>query len=74
MEFQVCSMVVKMRHLGTQMVELLLMSQTFVMEHPHNIALDLIRSLKVLEKNHMKWEPVEMTMEDAFCDLLGIQV
>ena len=62
-----------------QMVELVLMSQTFVMEHPHswkyvgqlnhhNIVLDLIQSLKVLEKNHMNWEPVEMTMEDAFCD------
>jgi len=54
-------MVVKMRCLGMQMVELVMMSQTFVMEHPHswkyvgrmnhhNIALDLIQSLKALEK------------------------
>jgi len=72
-------MVVKMRRLGMQMMELVMMSQTFVMEHPHswkyvgqmnhhNIALDLIQSLKALEKNHMKSGRVEMTMEDAFCD------
>jgi len=44
-----------------QMVELVMMSQTFVMEYPHswkyvgqinhhNITLDLIQSLKALEK------------------------
>jgi len=54
-------MVVKMRRLGMQMVELVMMSQTFVMEYPHswkyvgqinhhNITLDLIQSLKALEK------------------------
>jgi len=62
-----------------QMVELVMISQTFVMEHPHswkivgqmnhhNIAMDLLQSLMAMEKNHMKLGPADMTMEDAFFD------
>jgi len=62
-----------------QMVELVMMSQTFVMEHPHswkivgqmnhhNIAMDLLQSLMAVGINHMKSGPAEMTMEDAFFD------
>jgi len=36
MEFQVCSIVVKMTGLSMRMVESVMMSQTFVMEHPHS--------------------------------------
>ena len=79
MEFQVCSIVVKMTGLGMQMVESVMMSQIFVMEHPHswkivgqmyhhNIGMDPLQNLMVVAKNHMKLGPAEMTMKDAFFD------
>ena len=79
MEFQICSIVVKMTGLGMPMVESVMMSQTFVMEHPHswkimgqmnhhNIGMDPLQSLMAVGKNHMKSGPAEMTMEDAFFD------
>jgi len=78
-EFQVCSIVVKMTGLSMRMVESLMMSQTFVMEHPHswkivgqmnhhNIGMVPLQSLMAVGKNHMKSGPAEMTMEDAFFD------
>jgi len=34
----------------------------------HNIGMDPLQSLMAVGKNHMKSEPTEMTMEDAFFD------
>jgi len=68
-----------MTTLGMQMVESVMTSQTFVMDHPHNwkivdqmnhhkIRMNPLQRLTTVGKNHRKWGPDEMTMEVAFFD------
>jgi len=45
--FLVCNIVVNMKTLGMPLVESLMMSQKFVMDHPHNLKI-------VDQKNHHK--------------------
>jgi len=47
MEFLVCNIVVKMTTLDIRMVESVMMSQTFVMDHPHSWKI-------VVQMNHHK--------------------
>ena len=79
MEFLVCNIIVKMMGLSMRMVESVMVSQTFVMEHRHswkivgqmnhhNIGMDPLQRLMAVGKNHMKSGPVEMTVEVAFFD------